>query len=97
MLGFCLFWVGLNFHSAILARAGQPPLSTSEDQERAKTVSAATVVFTGSSSIAYWETLEDDMKPLKVINTAKTSLGYPATLWGKPGYCPVLLGSFLSI
>jgi lysophospholipase L1-like esterase len=70
MLGFCLFWVGLNFHSAILARAGQPPLSTSEDQERAKTVSAATVVFTGSSSIAYWETLEDDMKPLKVINTA---------------------------
>lgn len=29
-----------------------------------------TVVFTGSSSIAYWDTLEDDMKPLKVINTA---------------------------
>lgn len=39
-----------------------------ETEDAASTLSKNTVVFTGSSSIAFWKTLEQDMAPLSVIN-----------------------------
>lgn len=72
MIFFFLFLAALSFQPSIFARASQT--SASEPQDHAKTnakpAAAPTVVFTGSSSIAYWDTLEEEMKPLKVINTA---------------------------
>jgi lysophospholipase L1-like esterase len=41
-----------------------------ERQSRAKAVSSGRIVFTGASSIAYWNSLVDDMKPLTVVSSA---------------------------
>jgi len=60
----------------------QPSIGNSERQARAKAPSAAPIVFTGSSSIAYWETLADDMKPLRVINSAFGGAQYTELLNG---------------
>jgi lysophospholipase L1-like esterase len=48
------------------ATARSAPVSA---QNTATSASPATIVFTGSSSIAYWRTLAQDMKPLKIVNT----------------------------
>jgi lysophospholipase L1-like esterase len=52
-----------------LAKSGQPKTPV-ESQTRPTRSSRETIVFTGSSSIAFWETLPDDMKPLSVVNSA---------------------------
>lgn len=39
-----------------------------EQSDRAKPPKPGVIVFTGSSSIRFWDTLTDDMKPLDVIN-----------------------------
>jgi hypothetical protein len=49
---------------------GEQPKTPAESQTRTKPPSQGTIIFTGSSSIAYWETLPDDMKPLNVVNSA---------------------------
>ena len=39
-------------------------------QNKGKGTAPGRIVFTGSSSIAYWDSLENDMKPLKLVNSA---------------------------
>jgi lysophospholipase L1-like esterase len=43
-------------------------ISTFEKADRANPPKPGVIVFTGSSSIRFWKTLADDMKPLDVIN-----------------------------
>src|SRR5512136_620806 len=43
-------------------------ISRFEAQDRAKPPAKDAIVFTGSSSITFWKTLEQDMAPLPVIN-----------------------------
>ncbi len=43
-------------------------ISAFEKADRANPPKPGVIVFTGSSSIHYWRTLADDMKPLEVIN-----------------------------
>jgi lysophospholipase L1-like esterase len=51
-------------------RASRPSSLLASAQAKAKASSAGRIVFTGSSSIAYWDSLENDMKPLAVVNSA---------------------------
>jgi len=58
----CVFWA-----------MGKPSLwgfqiSAYEKADRVNPPKAGVIVFTGSSSIRFWETLANDMKPLEVIN-----------------------------
>jgi lysophospholipase L1-like esterase len=46
----------------------EPTIRGFEQQDKAHPVPAGIVVFTGSSSIAYWSSLVSDMKPLNAIN-----------------------------
>jgi len=46
----------------------EPTIRGFEQQDKSHRISPGEVVFTGSSSIAYWSSLVDDMKPLTVIN-----------------------------
>jgi len=46
----------------------EPSIRKFEDQDKANPPRLGGVVFTGSSSIARWETLVDEMRPLEVIN-----------------------------
>jgi hypothetical protein len=39
-----------------------------EESDRAQPPNPGVIVFTGSSSINFWETLAEDMAPLNVIN-----------------------------
>jgi len=43
-------------------------ISAYEKADRANPPKAGVIVFTGSSSVRFWDTLADDMKPLDVIN-----------------------------
>ncbi len=58
----CVFWA-----------MGKPSLwgfqkSAYEKADRVNPPKAGVIVFTGSSSIRFWQTLANDMKPLEVIN-----------------------------
>jgi hypothetical protein len=53
-----------------LANDGVRSRLHSESQTGTQRAARGTIVFTGSSSIAYWDTLPDDMKPLNVVNSA---------------------------
>jgi lysophospholipase L1-like esterase len=46
----------------------EPTIRGFEQQDKAHPAPAGVVVFTGSSSIAYWSSLVNDMKPLNAIN-----------------------------
>lgn len=46
----------------------EPTIRGFEQQDKAHPAPAGLVVFTGSSSIAYWSSLVSDMKPLNVVN-----------------------------
>jgi lysophospholipase L1-like esterase len=71
MLGLLMLVVGFNeLPSTVLANEGEPSIRSFERQGKAKAALPGRIVFTGSSSIAYWSSLVDDMKPLKVINSA---------------------------
>jgi lysophospholipase L1-like esterase len=59
----------LSLSPAIAQGASRSGLA-SEVQSRSKTSVPGRIVFTGSSSIAYWESLATDMKPLAVFNSA---------------------------
>jgi lysophospholipase L1-like esterase len=39
-------------------------------EEKTRTLPQGEIVFTGASSVAYWDSLGSDMKPLQVVNTA---------------------------
>jgi lysophospholipase L1-like esterase len=46
----------------------EPTIGAFEQQDKVHSVPPGEIVFTGSSSIAYWSSLVNDMKPLRVIN-----------------------------
>lgn len=50
------------------AQDWEPSIHKFEEQDKINPPKLGTIVFTGSSSIALWETLAEEMKPLDVIN-----------------------------
>ena len=73
LLSVCLAGVGYRKHafaSGALAQAQdwEPSIRKFEEQDKVAPPKVGCIVFTGSSSIALWETLVDEMKPLDVIN-----------------------------
>jgi len=73
VLSICLAGVGDGKYysvSAVLAQAQdwEPSIRKFEEQDKVNPPKLGSIVFTGSSSIARWETLVDEMKPLDVIN-----------------------------
>jgi lysophospholipase L1-like esterase len=56
------------FRTTVLAQEWEPSIRAFERQDKIHPVPPGAIVFTGSSSIAYWSSLVDDMKPLTVIN-----------------------------
>jgi lysophospholipase L1-like esterase len=73
LLSVCLAGVGdrkYSFGSTALAQGQdwEPSIRKFEEQDKANPPKLGSIVFTGSSSIALWETLADEMKPLDVIN-----------------------------
>jgi lysophospholipase L1-like esterase len=69
LLFVAILGVGLReFRSVVLAQEWESSIRAFERQDQAHPVPPGVIVFTGSSSIAYWSSLENDMKPLTVIN-----------------------------
>ena len=73
VLSVCLAGVGdrkYSFGSSVLAQAQdwEPSIRKFEEQDKVNPPKLGSIVFTGSSSIARWETLAEEMKPLDVIN-----------------------------
>jgi lysophospholipase L1-like esterase len=57
------------YSSTVLAQQNwEPAIRAFEQHDKARPVPPGGIVFTGSSSIARWASLADDMKPLPVIN-----------------------------
>ena len=56
------------FRTTVLAQEWESSIRAFERQDKIHPVPPGVIVFTGSSSIAYWSSLVDDMKPLTVIN-----------------------------
>jgi lysophospholipase L1-like esterase len=71
LLGFLFLAILLGFRqfrATVLAQEWESTIRAFERQDKAHPVPPGVIVFTGSSSIAYWSSLADDMKPLPVIN-----------------------------
>ncbi len=73
LLSVCLAGVGdqkYSFASTVLAQAQdwEASIRKFEEQDKVDPPKVGCIVFAGSSSIARWETLVDEMKPLDVIN-----------------------------
>jgi len=67
----CLELLAIGFHqfrATVLAQEWEPSIRAFERQDKVHPVPPSAIVFTGSSSIAYWSSLAGDMKPLTVIN-----------------------------
>jgi len=67
----CLGIVVLGYHefrATVSAQEWESSIRAFERQDKVHPVPPGGIVFTGSSSIAYWSSLVDDMKPLAVIN-----------------------------
>jgi lysophospholipase L1-like esterase len=62
ILGAFKYW------SARQAESLEPLLRKFEDSDRLHPADPGTIVFTGSSSIALWNSLADDMRPLVAMN-----------------------------
>ncbi len=56
------------FRATVSAQEWESSIRAFERQDKIHPVSPGVIVFTGSSSIAYWSSLVSDMKPLAVIN-----------------------------
>lgn len=50
------------------AQGWEPAIRKFEEQDKVNPPKPGVIVFTGSSSIRFWDTLVSDMKPLEVIN-----------------------------
>jgi len=59
---------GLHSASALAQQNWEPTIRAFEQHDRAQPVPPGGIVFTGSSSIARWASLSQEMKPLPVIN-----------------------------
>ena len=69
ILGLGLLAAGIReFRGTVLAQEWEPSIRSFERQDKVHPVPPGVIVFTGSSSIAYWSSLVDDMKPLSAIN-----------------------------
>lgn len=67
----CLGILGVAFRESgatAWAQEWEPSIRAFEQQDKVHPASPGVIVFTGSSSIAYWSSLVADMKPLTVIN-----------------------------
>lgn len=56
------------FRATVSAQEWESSIRAFERQDKIHPVAPGVIVFTGSSSIAYWSSLVNDMKPLAVIN-----------------------------
>jgi len=52
----------------VAAQGWEPAIRDFEEQDKVHPPKAGCIVFTGSSSFRFWDTLVSDMKPLDVIN-----------------------------
>jgi lysophospholipase L1-like esterase len=67
----CLGILGVGFRefrATVSAQEWESSIRAFERQDKVHPVPPGVIVFTGSSSIAYWGSLVNDMKPLAVIN-----------------------------
>jgi len=71
LVSLCLFMLVVGFRE-IRSTAVAKELESSflKLEEKAKAPQQGGIVFTGASSVAYWDSLGSDMKPLAVVNTA---------------------------
>ena len=73
VLAVALLILGVGYRelrSAALAGIWASEFRGFERRDQASPAPRGVIVFTGASSIAYWDTLASDMKPLKVLNRA---------------------------
>jgi len=69
ILGLGILGAGFReFRATVSAQEWESSIRAFERQDKARPAPSGAIVFTGSSSIAYWSSLADDMKPLAVIN-----------------------------
>jgi lysophospholipase L1-like esterase len=71
VVGICgvLFCIGARaFLPSVLAQGWEPAIRDFEAQDKAHPPKPGGIVFAGSSSFRFWDTLVSDMKPLEVIN-----------------------------
>jgi lysophospholipase L1-like esterase len=73
LLTVCLSGVGSQKYGLVLTAIAQAQdwessIQKFEEQDKVNPPKLGVIVFTGSSSIARWDTLVDEMKPLDVIN-----------------------------
>jgi lysophospholipase L1-like esterase len=70
--GICILVLfGLNVRSflpKVLAQGWEPAIRDFEEQDKIHPPRPGCIVFAGSSSFRFWDTLVSDMKPLDVIN-----------------------------
>ncbi len=70
--GFCLAILTLLATRAslpaVFAQGWEPAIRNFEEQDKAHPPAPGCIVFAGSSSIRFWDTLVSDMQPLDVIN-----------------------------
>lgn len=66
---FVLLGVGAHFAVPIVSAQGwEPAIRDFEEQDKIHPPKSGGIVFAGSSSFRFWDTLVSDMKPLDVIN-----------------------------
>src|SRR3984893_3401299 len=64
-----LFGLGVRvFLPSVLAQGWEPVIRDFEEQDKVNPPKTGCIVFAGSSSFRFWDTLVSDMKPLDVIN-----------------------------
>ena len=67
----CVVLVGLGsrlYLPTVLAQGWEPAIRDFEEQDKLHPPKPGCIVFAGSSSFRFWNTLVSDMKPLEVIN-----------------------------
>jgi lysophospholipase L1-like esterase len=69
--GICAVVLGIGVHTIfprVLAQGWEPAIRDFEEQDKMHPPKPGCIVFAGSSSIRFWDSLVSDMKPLDVIN-----------------------------
>jgi lysophospholipase L1-like esterase len=69
--GICAVLLGIGWRAwvpSVLAQGWEPAIRNFEEQDKAHPPKPGCIVFAGSSSFRFWDTLSSDMKPLNVIN-----------------------------
>jgi lysophospholipase L1-like esterase len=68
---YTILLFGLSLHLfplGVSAQGWEPAIRGFEEQDKVNPPKPGSIVFAGSSSIRFWDTLVSDMKPLEVIN-----------------------------